>query len=305
MTHRVPTRIDPRRLETFRVVASSGQISSAARLLHLSQPAVTAQIRQLEDACGRALFQRTARGMVLNDAGRALLETATRVHSLLVEAESTLEVETERPSELVFAASTTVAAAIVPELLARFLPTVPGCGARVEVGNTAQAIEHIRRGDLELGLVEGPGRAPGVRLVPYLRDELVPVIGADAPRALQSVRTVTQLDAAPLLWREAGSGTRAVVQRALRKAGSKRRPRLGDLQLGSTAALQGAARRGLGVAFLSRWTVDDAIARGELRILSIAGLTIQRDYSWVLAGGEPKGLAGRFYRFAAAHPPRR
>ncbi len=79
-------RIDPRKLETFRVVAQSGKISHAAKLLHLSQPAVTAQVRALEEECGRALLQRTAKGVTPNAWGLRLLETAKHVHDALGEA---------------------------------------------------------------------------------------------------------------------------------------------------------------------------------------------------------------------------
>lgn len=296
--------LDPRRLETFRVVATTGRVSAAARLLHLSQPAVTAQLRQLEAECGQPLFERTPRGVTLNAAGQALLVYAQRVRQLLDEATSLARAEAEPGGELVLAASTTVAASVLPGLMAAFLKAHRGTGARLEVGNTGQVLAWVREGHVPLGLVEGPGRAAGVRLERFVDDELVAVVAAEAPPELLRVRRVTELEGVPLIWREPGSGTRAVVERALREAGSRRRSRAGDLQLGGTEAIKAAALTGLGVAFLSRWSVQAELASGRLRHLPLKDVRMWRAFSWALASDEPSGVAGRFLRFARENPPR-
>lgn len=289
--------IDPRRLETFRVVATAGQISAAARQLHLSQPAVTAQIRQLEAEIGHPLFRRTPKGMVLNAEGRALLGYARKVHGLLEEARGALD--TTPRGELVLAASTTVASYVLPSAIAAFVRAGRASGVRLEVGNTAEVLEHVREGRVPLGVVEGHARASGVRLERLLEDRLLPVVGASGPKP----RRLEGLVDAPVIWREPGSGTRAVVERALRRAGLKRRFREGDLQLGGTEAIKRAAAEGLGVAFLSRWSCAAELAAGRLRVVELSGLTIARAFSWVIAGGEPGGTAGRFLGFVREHPP--
>ncbi|WP_233262154.1 LysR family transcriptional regulator [Vitiosangium sp. GDMCC 1.1324] len=297
------TRLDPRRLEVFRVVATTGQVSAASRLLHLSQPAVSAQVRQLEQECGRPLLVRTARGVRLNEAGRALLEYAQRVHQLLDEAALAISSEEETGGELVLATSTTVASSVVPQLLASFLRVHRGLQVRVEVGNTTQVLGWVGEGRAPLGLVEGHARAAGIRLERYLDDELVPVVSAQAPAELLRVRSVESLRSVPLLWREPGSGTRAVLERALRRAGVRRGAQAGDLQLGSNEAIQGAVMLGLGVGFLSRWSIQGELAQGRLRVLPIPGLRVERAFSWVLPVDAPSGLAGRFLRHARASPP--
>ncbi|QSQ25267.1 LysR family transcriptional regulator [Pyxidicoccus parkwayensis] len=299
----MPTRLDPRRLETFRVVATTGQVSAASRLLHLSQPAVTAHIHQLERECGRPLLVRTARGVRLNEAGRVLLEYARRHQQLLDEAALAVAGEEAVGGELALAASTTVASSVVPELLASFLRLHPDVKVRLEVGNTEQVLAWVGEGRVPLGLVEGHARAPRIRLEHYLDDELVPVISSQAPAELLRVRSVAMLEAVPLLWREPGSGTRAVMERALRKAGVRRGPRAGDLQLGSTEAIKGAVSAGLGVGFLSLWSIQAERASGRLRLLPVPGLRVERAFSWVLPVDTPSGAAGRFLRHARASPP--
>jgi DNA-binding transcriptional LysR family regulator len=295
--------IDPRRLETFRVVATAGSVTAAARALHLSQPAVTGQIRQLESECGRPLFARSARGMALNAAGLALLARARAIHDLLDEASLAVQVDASLTGVLELAASTTNAAYVVPQLLAGFVRAHPTVGVRMHVGNSDHVLDAVRRGNVPFGLVEGLTRAAGVRLARYLDDPLIAVCAAapGAAGALGALTTVRDLDRVPILWREPGSGTRAVVERALRAV--KRRARSGDLELGSTEAIKEAAARGLGIAFVSRWSVQAELASGRLRAVALRGLAISRTLSWVMPSEEPGGLAGRFIRFARDAPP--
>lgn len=290
--------VDPRRLETFRVVAIRGQVSAAAKQLHLSQPAVTAQIRALEEEVGGPLFSRGTKGMTLNPAGRVLLECAERVRKLLDAAADAVG----QPSEmgpLVVAASSTIAGYVLPSVIAGFLASAPGVGVRLEVGNTAAVFEAVLAGRAPFGLVEGYARRAGVRLERYLDDELIPVEAADVP----ANHTLGALDHRRLIWREPGSGTRAVVERALRTAGVGRRPREDDLEFGSTEAIRRAALAGLGTAFLSRWTVGADLSAGRLRPVALRGVTVRRAFSWVLPGGTLSGVAARFVRYARAHPP--
>ncbi len=279
-------------------------MSAASRLLHLSQPAVTAQVRQLEHDCGRPLLVRTARGVRLNEAGRILLEYAQRHHRLLDEAALAVAGEAALSGELELAASTTVASYVVPDLLASFLRDHRGVQVRLEVGNTEQVLAWVSEGRVPLGLVEGHARASRIRLEHYLDDELVPVTASRAPAELLRVRTVESLRTVPLLWREQGSGTRAVLERALKRVGVRRRgPQPGDLQLGSTEAIKGAVSAGLGVGFLSRWSIQGELASGRFRLLPLSGLHVKRAFSWVLPVDAPAGVAGHFLRHARATPP--
>ena len=281
-------------------MATVGQISSAARALHLSQPAVTAQIRQLEEECGAPLFVRTTRGMTLNDRGRTLLEFAQRARQVLDEASTAVLRETRPGGELVLAASTTLASYVLPPLLVEFLRAHPGTGVRLDVGNTTQVLEWVKSGRAPLGLVEGHARAPGLRLQRFLGDELVAVVAGEPSPALAGVRSLGDLAKVPLVWREPGSGTRAVVERALKRSGSKRRARAGDLHLGGTEAIKTAVALGAGLGFLSRFSIRRELVAGTLRVLPIRGLRMERVFSWVLPGGELGGLSRRFFQFATA-----
>lgn len=287
--------LDPRRLETFRVVATTGQVSAAARALHLSQPAVTSQVRQLEAECGRALFERTPRGMQLNAAGQTLLSYATALRSTLDAAQAAIAVDETPRGQLTLCASTTTASALVPPLLTGFLARFPEVSVRVQVGNTRAVIESVRAEGAMLGLVEGPARAQGVRIERYLDDELLPVVSADSDAGRwKDLRW---------LWREVGSGTRAVVERGLKSAGCRHRPVKGDLELGSSEAILRSVELGLGMGFLSRLTAGPALDAGRVKVVRVPRLRITRAFSFVLAGGAPAGLAGRFLAHARTWAP--
>ena len=298
-----PTAIDPRRLETFRMVAEVGQVSAASRLLNLSQPAVTAQIRLLEAEVGRPLFTRHASGMQLTDAGLRLLDVARRIHALLEEAVEPPEVPGDHGGKLHLAASTTLAGHVLPALFKGYLAYRRPGNLRLDVGNTEAVLAWVREGRVPLGMVEGLTRAPGLSLEPFLRDELVPVRPVHGAKAFAEVRSIKTLVTVPLIWREEGSGTRTVVERAFRKGGLKLWPRDGDLVLGDTEAIKTSVLAGLGIGFLSRWSIQRELQHGELAVIAIPDLAIHRTFSWVQGGGGLAGEAQAFLRWARSHPP--
>jgi DNA-binding transcriptional LysR family regulator len=301
----MPTRpaIDPRRLETFRVVADAGQVSAAARLLNLSQPAVTAQVRQLEAELGHALFTRHAGGMRLNDAGLRLQDYARRVHGLLEEAGGLADAGERAGGQLQLAASTTIAGHVLPLLFQGYLARRKPGNLRLDVGNTEEVLVWVREGRVPLAMVEGLARAPGVSMEPYLRDELVPVRVPGMAGALATLRSCKDLAAVPLIWREEGSGTRTVVERAFRQARLQRPHPEGDLVMGDTEAIKTCVLAGLGIGFLSRWSIQRELQHGALEVIPLPDLVIHRTFSWVQAGGGLSGEAQAFLRWARDHPP--
>ncbi|MDE2293075.1 MAG: LysR family transcriptional regulator [Elusimicrobia bacterium] len=285
---------EPQLLAALLAVADLGSVSAAAHALHRSQPAVTAQLRRLEDQLGARLFTRRPRGMSLTAAGRAFLESARAAHESLGAAAKGLSREAEPEGCLELWASTTIASYVLPPLLARYAAERPRVAVRLEAVNTQEVLERLRSGGAALGLVEGHGRAPGLRLTPFIDDELIAVADPSfQPRA----GGFAALKERPLLWRERGSGTRAVVERALREAGLARELPV-RFELGGTEAIKAAAVAGLGIAFLSRWSIRRELALGLLRPVPGRGLALPRAFRWALAGGGLSGLARDFHDFA-------
>lgn len=292
---------DPALLHTLLAVVEAGRISAAAKGLHLSQPAVTAQIRKLEDALGAPLLVRSVHGVVPTPAGERMADCARRLRRLLDEATASVASADDVHGELVLSASTTIAGHVIPQVLARFRARHPGVPVRLEVGNTAQVLEAVSGGHIPLGLVEGHARAAGVRLEAFVDDELVPVVGSSAG---VRVRTVDDLAKQPILWREAGSGTRSVLERALRRAGVRKKPLPTDVELGSTEAILGAVVAGMGVGFVSRWSLQAHVAAGRVLVPPGLDFVVRRTFHWALPTGGLQGAAARFHAFAQANPPR-
>jgi DNA-binding transcriptional LysR family regulator len=292
--------LDAALLSSFLCVVRTGKISAAARRLHLSQPAVTAQIKKLEAALGVALFVRSSQGVTPTAAGERLVEFAQRMERLLEEAGQEVGAVEEPGGKLEIAASTTIAAHVLPGLWARYAARYPGARLRVRVDNSAAVIAAVRDGVVPLGLVEGHARAAGVRLAAFLDDEIVPVLG---PTERWQVRVLDDLRQVPILWREPGSGTRAVLERALRAAGLCRGPREIDIELGSTEAILSGANAGLGVGFVSRWSLEPHLAARRLSILAGLDFPVRRTFRWALPAGALQGAALRFFTFAERSPP--
>ncbi|WP_242360025.1 MULTISPECIES: LysR substrate-binding domain-containing protein [unclassified Anaeromyxobacter] len=298
------SRLDPRKLETFRVVAQTRKISAAAKLLHLSQPAVTAQIRALEEECGRALLLRSSKGVAPTDWGLRLLEAAKQVHEVLGAVETEFQGETAVGEEVVIGASMTTAAYVVPPLVAGFRAIHGRVPFRIQVSNTARVLEWVAEGRVPLGIVEGRQRSPRVHLEPYLEDELV-AVAASAARDLCGIARAADLAKVPLLLREPGSNTRAVVEEALTRVLGSRLVRRSELLFGSNQSMKMAAVAGLGVAFVSRWSVQLEVAAGTLRVLPLRDLRLVRSFSWATASRQLHGAAGRFEAWARRNPPAR
>lgn len=295
------SRVDPRKLETFRVVVQTAKISAAAKLLHLSQPAVTAQVRALEEECGRALLLRSSRGVTPTAWGLRLLEAAKQVQDVLGAVETELQDEPAVDAEVVLGASMTTASYVVPPLVAGYRAIHGRVPFRLQVANTAHVLEWIADGRVPLGIVEGLLRSPRVLLERYLEDELVAV--ASPAHEVRGIARAADLANVPLLLREPGSNTRAVVEEALARVLGKRAVPRSELLFGSNQSIKLAAVAGLGVAFVSRWSVQLEVAAGLLRILPLRDLRIVRSFSLATTSRRLHGAAGRFLAWAMKNPP--
>ncbi len=287
-------------MKVFRVVARHASFTRAAEELLLTQPAVTAQIKALEEELGVALFDRGGGKISLTAAGAVLVPFAERLKALAEEAVDAVSGSSGGTGgTLALGASQTIAQYVLPRLVAGFVRE----HARVEVtavsGNTEQMLEELAARRIQLALVEGPVRRKDVRVRTFLEDELVLVVPAGHEWAGREIGAEALRDARVLM-REMGSGTRRVVEEALRKAGLKRKEMRAGMELDSTEGLLSAVEAGLGVTFASRWAARNHVALGTLTEVRVKGLRVVRRFSvaWA-AGPEPAGAAGVFLRWVA------
>jgi DNA-binding transcriptional LysR family regulator len=291
------------RLVVFRAVSEQRSFRKAAEELYLTQPAVSLQIKALEEDLGAQLFDRSGAEVQLTAVGEALLEHARRSHELLLQAEHEIAaLGGAQAGKLTLGASTTIAQYVLPHLLGEFCEKHPRVLPTLMSGNTEHIVEALREQKIALGFIEGPPRTRDVRTEPFLHDELVLIVPAAHEWAEQGRVAGSEIAAAPLLMRERGSGTRRIVEMALEHHGIKRRSLRVVMELDSTEAIKSAVEAGLGVGFVSRWAIAKDLRLGRsFKIVEIDGLRMQRDFLIVVAKGpEPLGLAMEFRRFLAA-----
>ncbi|HEX4543228.1 MAG TPA: LysR substrate-binding domain-containing protein [Candidatus Acidoferrum sp.] len=287
------------RLKVFRAVAEHLNFRKAAEQLFLTQPAVTLQIKALENDLGVRLFDRAAGRISLTRQGSVLLGYANKIAALVSEAERELVTDDCIVSgELSLGVSTTIAQYVLPRLLGAFLAEHPRVQLSLHSGNTEKIVQCLVDGKASIGLIEGPARNREVRTEPFMEDAMVLIVPPD----FEFDRlTHDQLLSAALLMRELGSGSRRVVESALEKAGFKLKSFKSVMNLDSTEAIKSAVEAGLGIGFVSRWAVSKELELGLLKVAEVKGLRIVRHFSLVShAGPEPQGACGAFREFALA-----
>ena len=295
------------RLRVFRAVAEELSFRKAAEVLHLSQPAVSQHVHALEEEVGAQLFDR-ARGaghgsqISLTEAGRVLLGYANRAAETMTEARRALAaLNDETVGPLRLGASTTVAQYLLPRILGAFLKQYPQVKLSLVSGNTEQIVEAVTEKKVALGIIEGPAMRREVKTEPMAQDEMVLIVSPNHAWASRKGGVIEQKELAgmPLLLRERGSGSRRVVERALKKLGLPLQSLQVAMELDSTEAIISGVEAELGVGFVSRWAVGKVLRLGTVKVIAVKGLEIRRDFSFVrLAGGEMTGAAAAFQRFA-------
>jgi DNA-binding transcriptional LysR family regulator len=287
-------------LKVFRIAAEKLNFTQAAERLYLTQPAVTLQIKHLEADLGVRLFDRSAGRLRLTPAGEVLLGYARRIEALYEEARRQIgDLTEELRGTLSLGVSTTISQYLLPMILAGFAQAHPGVRVSVISGNTEMVLKALTCGSIELALIEGPPRTPGIKLHKLLDDEIVLIVPCDHPWASRrQPLSPSSLQTTPLLLREQGSGTRDVVEAALRSAGLDISALQVPMSLDSTEAIKSAVVAGLGVGLISQWALRGAIA-GALSVVPMAKLRIRRTFDFAYPQGPaPSGLPGLFLEFA-------
>lgn len=277
-------RLTLRQLQIFVAVARHGSTLAAGDDIALSQSATSAAVNELERTLGLRLFDRVGRRLLLNESGRQLLPRAMALIDGAMQFEHAARDGGGALQSLRIGASTTVGNYVLPGVLAGLARTQPNAAdsawrSRVVIGNTAVICDAVAAFELDVGLIEGACHQPALTVTPWLLDELV-VVAASGSAVAQGDGRVTLRALRDAVWllREPGSGTReATDQGLLPHLRSYRR----SIELGSSEAIKHAVEAGLGVACLSHWVVDDAVASGRLVRLATTLPRLRRQFYMV------------------------
>lgn len=265
-------------LRSAEAVVRLGGVGRAARALHLAQPTVSTQLKELSAALGVTLFEPQGRGLVPTPVAERLAEAVRAMGAAWQRfEEDAAALQGLKRGRLRIAAVTTTEY-FLPDLLGPFARAWPGIEIELAVENRDAVVARLERGDDELAaMMLPPAHLPLARW-PFLENPLVVIAAADHPLAARRRLKLADLVAEPLLAREAGSGTRAAAEQAFAEQGVAWAPRMA---LGSNEAVKHAVRAGLGLAVLSRHTLAADPAADGLAVLPVAGFPLRRQWQLV------------------------
>jgi LysR family transcriptional regulator, transcriptional activator of the cysJI operon len=254
-----------RRLQVFHTVAKQLSFTKAAELLFMTQPAVTFQVKQLEEHFNTRLFERSHGKISLTPAGELALTYAERILNLASEMDTRVgEMTGQVSGPLLIGASTTIAEYLLPRMLGEFKARYPQVQARLTVANSETIENKVADHTLDIGLIESPSHHPILHTVHCFDDELVLICAPTHSFAKLSEVSAAQLAEQPYVSRESGSGTREVVDVFFQQAGVPPEDLNIVMEMGSREAIKGAVEAGLGVAIVSSSTVVKELKLGDL-----------------------------------------
>ncbi len=264
-------------VEVFTVAAETESFSDAARRLHLSQPAVSHQIRSLEQFLGVQLFNRSVQGVKLTDAGQVLLPSARKLLDLSWQIEEQMHsLDGEVAGHLVIGCTTTAGKYVLPFLGAAFIKHYPHVQVTIKMCQCDSVVDPLLARDVPLGISSTKIVHQDMEYQPFFNDRVVLVVPAGHPfTSRPSVRPAELLDQ-PFILREEGSSTRQLVQEGL----SEHQIGLDQLEVvmvvGSAEAIEVAVEHGLGIAFISSLAARHGLELGKLVEVPVEGLQLER-----------------------------
>ena len=291
--------MDTRQLAAFCAVVEKSSFSQAAEKLGVTQPAVSLQVRALEERLGQTLLDRSGRRVEPTEAGLRLYRSAQRMLAL----EEQLYAEVAADSEdlqgtLEIGASTGPGAHLVPLLLCEFQREHPDLHVALSIWDTQTVSDKVAARELELGVVGALRRSRSLEFEPLVRDEIVLAVPPGHPAAGRSV-SLDDLRKETVIAMQEGAGVRQVVDEELRRAGLRVRELEPKLELGLQESVKSGVAAGFGVTFISRTAIEGELAAGTLAAARVAGLEPARQIYVVRAKGRPPTRAGAaFLEFA-------
>jgi DNA-binding transcriptional LysR family regulator len=295
--------MDTRQLAAFCAVVERKSFSQAAERLGVTQPAVSLQIRSLEQRLGRQLLDRSGRRVEPTEAGLRLYASAQRLLAAEEHLLEELDEEGEISGTLELGASTGPGGTIVPLLLCEFQRVNPEVRVRLSVSDTQTVVDQVANRELELGIVGAGRRHRGVTFETFFHDEVV-LACPPGHRFAGKTISLDQLRSEPLFVMQEGAGVRQVIEDELRKAGTRLRDLEVRMELGLQESVRSAVLAGHGVAFISGLAIEADLAGGRIATARVRGLDPVREIFLARSSGRSETRAAReFLSFARENLP--
>lgn len=267
--------MDIKRLEIFGVAAHEESFTKAAEKLFTSQPAVSMQIKLLEQETGLKLFKREGRSVKLTREGRMLYERAQKILQDIREAEELVnDIKGLKKGGVSIGASSTPGVYILPELIGTFRKKHGSIQVHLSINNTESIAEKVLRGDVQVGFVGGEIASKQLAAFPFARDLIIPVFPGN--HALRNKKNISlkELASEPFILREKGSATRSLLEERLRKKNLHLENVV--MEVGNSEGIKRAVTAGLGISFLSQFTVKEELKSRALSTTKHVPLKLQR-----------------------------
>jgi DNA-binding transcriptional LysR family regulator len=291
------------KLRVFRVVAEMLNYRRAADELHLTQPAVTAQIKSLEESLGIALFDRIGRDTSLTPAGATLLEYVRKIEAITNDAIAALApFGGQEGIDLSIGASHTVAVYLLPKLLPILLREWPKLRIHIVGGSTNEILQGLTSHQIAVALIEAPAHRPDLKIEEFGADELALIVRPDHRWAKKTVVRAAELVQEPILLREVGSGMRQFVEEYLERNGVLRQQLHTCIDVNSTEGIISAVEAGLGIGFAPCLAIEKALKLGCVKAIPLENGPIRRQLSIALLNGpDPRGPVGLLLELLRGH----
>ena len=281
-----------RQLKVFEAVARQMSFTRAAKELHLTQPAVSMQVKQLEEHVGLPLFEQMGKKIFLTEAGREMFHYSKAIAQQLEEAEETIKALKGVVRGELRVAVVTTAKYFMPHLLGAFLQTYPEVQPSLKVTNRESVIERLTANKDDLFIMGQVPDTLDAEAYPFLDNELVVAAHPDHPLVGTANISLRRLSEERFLMREPGSGTRLAVDRLFSRQGLKLET---YMELGSSESIKQGVLAGLGVSVMSLHNLRVELAGRHVAVLSVKGFPLQRHWYAVHLKGKRLSLVARTF----------
>ena len=285
------------RLKVFHTVASRLSFTKASEELHISQPAVTKHIKEIEVQLSTKLFDRKGTSIQLTQSGKILYEYAEKIRNIYRDLEFEIsQINQQHKGKLIIGASTTVAQYILPEILAKFNAYYKDIKIELLTGNTEAISSLLKDEKIDLGIIEGESQSSYFDYKTFKPDEIVLVAKANHSLANKTLN-IKDLYNLELIFREQGSGSLEFIQNRLKEKGISIDKLNIVMQLGSSESIKNYLLHSESLAFLSISTVLNELKNNQLSIIDIKNFSIERNFHFILPKGEQSELIKLFMKF--------
>lgn len=287
------------RLKVFHSVAIHLNFTQAAEELYISQPAVSKNIRELEAELNICLFDRIKGKVFLTEAGEELFKYTREILQLEENLQFKLsKFRDQLKGHIKLGASTTIGQYVLPAVLAEFHKLYPDIHISLINDNTQKIEKLLTLKEIDLGLVEGISQNSQLKYIPFIKDEIVVVTHTSRSIASLDEMTIDELQTAPIVLREQGSGSLDVIIEKLKAKGIRFQDLNIVMHLGSTESIKTYIAHSDTLGIISIHAINKELSRGEYKIIDVMDFSMERMFSFVHLHGQQRGLVGLFITFA-------